>query len=123
MVQTVNELVFDLLLVAAAGIAFTTYMLGVLLNPMFGVAAGIVLLGIGLLTVVPREKWVVAAISGLIGVLLAGVVIPRFVTQFTSVANELSTSLLVSGLILLLTIALLHATTFTQSAPPRTDHN
>lgn len=112
----IDELAFDLLLVVATGIAFATYMLGVLLDPMAGVVVGILLLGAGLFTVVPRVKWVVAGGSGALGVLLAGVVVPRFVTRFTGVADELTLSLLLSGLVILLTVVSLHVTTFTRPA-------
>lgn len=117
MSQPVKELVFDLLLIAATAITFTTYMLGILLDPILGIAVGVILVGVGLLTIVPRERWTIAALSGVFGVLLAGVVVPRFTTQFTEVADELSLSLLLSGIILLLTIALLHITVFRQSIP------
>lgn len=115
MARAVNELVFDLLLVAAAGIAFTTYMLGVLLDPIPGIAAGIVVLSVGLLTVVPRDKLTVAGISGLFALLLAGVVIPRFVSHATTGADELSLSIVLGGVVMLLTVALLHLTTFRRS--------
>lgn len=117
MPQTTNELVFDLLLVTATGIAFTTYMLGVLLDPTAGIAVSLVLVSIGVLTVVPREKRAVAATSGLLGVVIAGVVAPRFVTRFTGVPDELTLSLLLSGVVLLLTVGLLHLTTFSRTAP------
>lgn len=112
MTRALNELIFDLLLVAAAGIAFTTYMLGILLDPIPGIVAGIVLLGVGLLAIVPREKLIVTGISGLFALLLAGVVVPRFVSHASTGADELSLSLALGGVVMLLTVGLLHITTF-----------
>lgn len=117
MSQPINELVFDLLLVAATAIAFTTYMLGIMVDPIPGLTLGVILVGIGLIASVPRQKWTVAALSGVFGVLIAGVIVPRFITQFTGVTDKLSLSLFVTGIILLLTIALLHITAFKRLTP------
>lgn len=111
---TTAELVFDLLLVAAAGLAFAAYMFGVVLDPLPAVVAGLALLGVGLLAV-PREGRAVAAAVGGLAVALAGAVVPRVVVR-SRVADELGVALLAGGLVLLLAVALLHATTFDRPA-------
>lgn len=110
-------LLLDLLVVVATGIAFTTYMLGVLIDPTVSIVVGLLLVGRGVLAVVPRDKRAVAATSGSLGVVTAVVVAPRFVTRFTGVRDELTLSLLLSGVVRLLTVALVHLTTFRQPAP------
>lgn len=110
--RTIREAIFDGLVIAAAGIAFVTYVLGVFLDPGPAIVVGLALVGLGLATVVPREKLAVTAVSGVLAVLLAGVVVPRFVERFTVVSHQLALSLLLSGVILLLTVAILHMTTF-----------
>lgn len=110
--RTINEIIFDGLVFAAAGIAFVTYMLGVFIDPGPAILVGLALVGVGLATVVPREKLAVTAASGVLAVLLAGVVVPRFVETFTVVSNQLTLSLILSGVILLVTVAILHMTTF-----------
>lgn len=110
--RTIREVIFDGLVIAAAGLAFVTYALGVFLNPVPAIAVGLALVGVGLVTVVPREKLAVTAASGVLAVLLAGVVVPRFVETFTVVSHQLALSLLLSGIVLLLTVTILHMTTF-----------
>lgn len=110
--RTLKEVIFDGLVITAAGLAFVTYMLGVFLDPGPAIVVGLALVGIGLATVVPREKLGVTAVSGVLAVLLAGVVVPRAVEAVTVVSGQLTLSLLISGVILLLTVAILHMTTF-----------
>lgn len=114
MSQTYRELGFDALLVIGSGIALSAYMLGIILDPIPAAAVGIILVVLGVLTLVPPEARVPAALLGLLAVGLAGIVVPRVVETIGSVpiANELVVSLLASGLILLLTFALLRLTAF-----------
>lgn len=110
--RTLNEVIFNGLVIAAAGLAFVTYVLGVFLDPGPAIIAGMALVGVGLATVVPREKLAVTGVSGVLAVLLAGVAVPRAVEAVTVVSGQLTLSLLLSGVILVLTVAILHMTTF-----------
>lgn len=114
MVDAYRELGFDVLLVMASGIALAAYMLGVLLDPLPAAAVGLVLVTGGVMTLVPRQARATAAVIGYVAVGLAGIVVPRAVSSFLMfpVTNELTVTLVGSGLVLLLTFALLRLTAF-----------
>lgn len=110
----IRELGFDMLLALASGIALAAYMLGVLLDPVPAAAVGFILVIAGVMTLVPPEARATAAAIGGIAVGLAGIVVPRAVDSFLVIplTNELMASLIGSGLVLLLTFALLRLTAF-----------
>lgn len=114
MVDVYRELGFDILLVAASGIALAAYMLGVLLDPLPAAVIGFILVMGGVMTLVPRQARATATAISCVAVGLAGIVIPRAVTSFLTfpTGNELKVTLFGSGLVLLLTIALLRLTAF-----------
>lgn len=114
MVDVYRELGFDMLLAAASGIALAAYMLGVLLDPLPAAAVSFVLVIGGVMTLVPPQARATAVAIGCVAVGLAGIVVPRAVNSFLSfpVTNELMVALIGSGLILLLTFALLRLTAF-----------
>lgn len=114
MVEIYRELGFDTLLAIASGIALGAYMLGVVLAPLPAAVVGFILVTVGVMTLVPRQARATAAAIGFVAVGLAGIVIPRAVGLFLTFpgGNELMVALLGSGLILLLTFALLRLTAF-----------
>ncbi|WP_317175831.1 hypothetical protein [Halomontanus rarus] len=121
MIERYRELGFDALLAITSGLALAAYMLGVLLDPLPAVVAGFILVGVGIMTLVPRQARVPAAALGFVAVGLAGIVIPRAVDSFieTPATNELMLALIGGGLVLLLTFTLLRLTTFqTQNGNP-----
>lgn len=96
-------------------------MLGVLLDPLPAVVAGLILVGVGVMTLVPLQARVPAAAIGFVAVGLAGIVIPRIIDSFieTPATNELMLALIVSGVVLLLSFTLLRLTAFqTQNGNP-----
>ena len=109
-----RELGFDMLLATASGIALAAYMLGVLLDPWPAAAVGFILVMAGVMTLVPPQARATATAIGCVAVGLAGIVMPRAVDSFLvlPVTNELMATLIGSGLILLLTFALLRLTAF-----------
>lgn len=114
MVEVYRELGFDVLLATASGIALAAYMLGVLLNPLPAAVVGSIFVLGGVVTLVPRQARATATAIGFASVGLAGIVIPRAVDSFLvlPISNELLVSLVGSGLVLLLTFALLRLTVF-----------
>lgn len=114
MVDVYRELGFDMLLALASGVALAAYMLGVLLDPWPAAAVGFILMMGGVVTQVPRQGRATATAIGCVAVGLAGIVMPRAVDSFLvlPVTNELMVTLIGSGLILLLTFALLRITAF-----------
>ncbi|WP_232700851.1 hypothetical protein [Halobacterium wangiae] len=114
MVDAYRELGFDVLLATASGFALTAYMLGVLLDPLPAAAVSFILVIGGVMTLVPPQARATAVAIGCVAVGLAGVVIPRTVNSFlpVPVGNELLITLTGSGLVLLLTFALLRLTVF-----------
>lgn len=113
------EPAFDVLIALATAIAFTAYMLGLLLDPTPAVIIGLALVILGATVLIPREGRMMAGIIGLIAVVVGGAVVPRFMVNFTGIADELPLTVAISGLILLLTFATLRITTFSQ----RTAHS
>lgn len=114
MTETYAELGFDALLAVATGIALAAYMLGVVLDPIPAAAVGLVLVVGGVIALVPPETRAPAAAIGLTAVGVAGIVVPRAVTSIVAVptGNELTITLVGSGLVLLLTFALVRMTAF-----------
>ncbi|MFD1514107.1 hypothetical protein [Halomarina rubra] len=114
--RTSSELVYDLLLVLASGLGVVTYMLAILMSPALGAGASLILVVLGLFTLVPAGKRVPAGMIGITAVALAGIVIPRAVSRVDSavfpLGNEMTTTLLVSGIVLLVTFALVRVTAF-----------
>lgn len=107
-----RELLFDMLVLLATGLAHTAYMLGIGVDPLPTLMIGVSLIGIGVVTVVPRGSRVPAAITGGLGMLLAGAVVPRYAARAVRPGETLWLSLLLAGVVLLLTFALLRLTTF-----------
>lgn len=121
MVEIYRELGFDALLAIISGLVLAAYMLGVLLDPVPAVVAGVILVGVGVLTLVPRQARILAAALGIVAVGLAGIVIPRVIDSFieTPATNELMLALVISGVVLLFTFMLLRLTAFqTQNGNP-----
>lgn len=114
MVDAIRELGFDILLATASGIALASYMLGVLLDPLPAAVVGFILVLGGVVTLVPPQDRATATAIGCVAVGLAGIVMPRAVGSFLvlPVTNELMVTLIGSGLVLLLTFALLRMTAF-----------
>lgn len=114
MVDGIRELGFVVLLATASGIALAAYMLGVLLDPLPAAAVGFLLVTVGVMTLIPRQGRPTAAAIGFVAVGLAGIVMPRAVTSVLifPAADELMVTLTGSGLVLLLTFALLRLTAF-----------
>lgn len=112
--DVIRELGFDMLLALASGIALAAYMLGVLLDPAPAAVVAFILVIAGVMILVPPESRATAAAIGGIAVGLAGIVVPRAVDSFLVIplTNELMVSLIGSGLVLLLTFALLRLTAF-----------
>lgn len=112
--DAIRELGFDMLLALASGIALMAYMLGVLLDPTQAAAVCFLLVIVGVMTLVEPESRATAAVIGCVAVGLAGIVVPRAVDSFLVIplTNELMGTLIGSGLILLLTFALLRLTAF-----------
>lgn len=109
-----RELGFDVLLAIASGMALAAYMFGVILDPIPAAVVSFVLVVVGVMTLVPRQARATAAALGFVAVGLAGIVIPRAVTSVIPfpTSNELTVTLVGSGLVLLFTFALLRLTAF-----------
>jgi hypothetical protein len=123
MAEIYRELGFGTLLAIASGMGLAAYMLGGLLDPIPAAVAGFILVVVGVITLVPRQARATAATLGFVAVGLAGIVIPRAVaSNFTPVtSNELTVSLVGSGLVLLLTFTLLRLTAFHDQRGNRPD--
>ena len=113
-VKMYRELGFDTLLAIASGLALAAYMLGVILDPIPAAVVSFILVVVGVMTLVPRQARATAAALGVVAVGLAGIVIPRAVTSVITLPtrNELTVTLVGSGLVLLFTFALLRLTAF-----------
>lgn len=112
MKRSYAEPAFDGVLVLASLLALAAYMLGVLLDPWPAIGASLALVAVSAWGLVPAPDRVLAAISGSIAVLLAGVAIPRYVASVPGVGDELALVLALSGIVLLLAFAVLRATVF-----------
>jgi hypothetical protein len=113
-VKMYRELGFDTLLAIASGMALAAYMLGVILDPIPAAVVSFILVVVGVMTLVPRQARATAAALGFVAVGLAGTVIPRAVTSVITLPtrNELTVTLVGSGLVLLFTFTLLRLTAF-----------
>lgn len=117
MTEGYYEPIFAVLLLLASGLALTAHTLGVLLDPTPAIAVSGVLVGLGAAFLVPEGKRAIGAIIGLLSVGLAGVVIPRLIGEFTNIGDEMTVTLLLSGLVLLLTFAVLRLVVFEPRSP------
>lgn len=108
------EPAFDVLIAVATGIAGTAYMLGILLDPTPAVILGIALVVLGATVLLPRERRVIAGLIGGITVVLAGVAVPRLIVEFTEIPDELTFTVALSGLVLLLSSTTLRIVTFSR---------
>lgn len=107
-----QELLFDLLVFLAAGLTQTSLLLGIGVDPLPTLALGAALIITGVLTVVPRNARVPAAVTGILGLVVAGWVVPSYAARAVQPEATLRLSLLLAGVILLVTVALLRVTTF-----------
>lgn len=107
-----REALFDALVVLAVGLGQTSFLLGVGVAPPAALVVGLVLVGVGTLTLVPERTRVPAAATGFVGVTLAGGVVPVYAARAVSAGETLPVSLLLAGVVLLLTFAVLRVTTF-----------
>ena len=106
------ELLFDGLLLLVVGLAQASFLLGIGVDPYptLVIAAAIVVSGV--VAIVPPRTRVPAAITGLVGVVLAGAVVPVFAARAVRPGTTLWASLLLAGVVLLLTFTVLRVTTF-----------
>ena len=117
MKNIVREIGFDIVVAVTSGLAMVVYMLGVLLEPLPTVALGGALVFAGTVTFVPRKAWVSSGILGAGAVIIAGILIPRFVVEFTTIHAEISVIIGLSVVILFGTFVLLHLSTFRYREP------
>lgn len=109
-----QEPIFAVILLISSGIALAAYMLGVLLDFGPSIMVSFVLVGIGVAFFVPEGERAISAVLGLLAVGIAGVGLPRIVTEFTPAHDEMGVTLALSGIVLLLTIIALRLTVFRQ---------
>lgn len=114
MIDDVHEPLFAVLLVLAAGLALVTYMLGVLIEPVIAIVLSGVLVVLGATVLIPEDQRMIGAVMGLLAVGLAGVAVPRLVAGVPAIRNEMAVTMALSGLVLLLTIALFRVTVFSR---------
>ena len=107
-----RELLFDGLVLLAVGLAQATFLLGIGGGPYPTLVIGIVLILSGVATIVPPRTRVPAAITGLVGMVLAGAVVPVFAARAVRPGTTIWVALLLAGVVLLLTFAVLHITIF-----------
>lgn len=112
-----RELVFDLLVLFAAAIAHTSIMLGIGVDLLPTLAIGAVLIAVGVVWVVPAESRVPAAVTGLLGMVVAGAVVPIYAARAVRPGSTLPLSLLLAGLVLMVTFGLLRVTAFARIRP------
>lgn len=120
MKRSARELLFGVLIAIAAGLAQASYLLGFGVGPVPTLVIGVTLVGVGVATVVPRRTRVPAAATGLLGILLAGAVVPRYAARAVRAGETLWLSLLLAGIVLLVTFAVLRITTFGPRTPQGT---
>jgi uncharacterized membrane protein HdeD (DUF308 family) len=111
-----HELLFDGLVLLAVGLAQASFLLGIGVEPYPTLVIGTVLVVSGVVTIVPPRTRVPAAITGLTGMVLAGAVVPIFAARAVRPGTTLWAALLLAGVVLLLTVAILRVTTFTPRA-------
>ena len=105
-----RELLFDGLVLLAVGLAQSSFLLGIGVEPYLTLVIGSVLVVSGVVTIVPPRTRVPAAITGLTGMVLAGAVVPIFAVRAVRPGTTLWAALLLAGVVLLLTFAVLHVT-------------
>lgn len=115
-----QELLFDILILLAVGLAQASYVLGIGVDPFPTLVIGVALVSVGVATVVPRHARVPAAATGLLGMLLAGAVVPRYAARAVRPGETLWLSLLLAGIVLLVAFAILRITTFGPRTPRAT---
>ena len=107
-----RELLFDGLVLLTVGLAQAAFLLGIGVGPYPTLVIGTVLIVSGVVTIVPPRTRVPAAVTGLIGMVLAGAVLPVFAARIVRPGTTLWASLVLAGVVLLLTFAVLRVTTF-----------
>ncbi|WP_227357316.1 hypothetical protein [Haladaptatus salinisoli] len=112
MQNTAREIGFDTVIATATGLALVTYMLRLVLDPLLAVALGSVFIVGGTLVFIPKHARALAGMSGLVTLIVAGALIPRFVMGFTTVKNPMATTLGLGVIVLLFTFVIVHITAF-----------
>jgi len=107
-----QEAVFDLVVVLAAGIAHTSIMLGIGVELIPTLLIGIGLIGVGVIMTVPRNARLPAIVTGVLGMVLAGAVVPIYAARAVRSGASLWASLLLAGIVLLATFTLFRVTVF-----------
>lgn len=107
-----RELLFDGLVLLAVGLAQSSVLLGIGVDPYPTLVVGTVLVVSGVATIVPPRTRVPAAVTGLVGMVLAGAVVPIFAARAVRPGTTIPASLLLAGIVLLVTFAILHVTAF-----------
>jgi hypothetical protein len=107
-----KEPIFALILILASGIALSSYMLGVVLDPLPAIVLSGVLVVIGVAVAVPEGDRAIGSIIALLAVGVAGVGVPRLVAESVTPRDEMGMTLALSGIVLLLTIVALRLTVF-----------
>jgi len=105
-----REAGFDTVVVVATGFALVSYMLGLFLDPIPAVGVGVLLVAAGTVAFVPRVAWLPAGVSGLVALLIAGVLIPRYVVEFTTISQKMTVTLGLGALVLLSAFAVVRVT-------------
>jgi len=109
---TLRELGFGVLVVVAAAIPHVSHLFGLDLGQVPALVAGLVLVGLGVLTLVPDDGRAVAALAGAIAVVVAGAAVPIYVVRVAGAGNTLALSTGLAGVALLLAVAVVHVTAF-----------
>lgn len=117
MIKRNAEVAFDALLTLSVGVGVVTHMLGLLVRPVLAVGFGIGLVVLGARLLVPHEEHRIAGFVGTLTVLLAGVAVPRTVASVTWPIDELAATVALSGLLLVVTFAVLRITVFDRARP------
>lgn len=112
MSHPMRELLFDGLVLLAVGLAQSSFLLGIGVELYPTLVIGAVLVVSGVATVVPQRARVPAAVTGLVGMVLAGAVVPIFAARAVRPGTTLWASLTLAGVVLLLTFAVLRITAF-----------
>lgn len=111
-----RELLFGGLVLLTVGLAQSSFLLGIGVEPYPTLIIGTVLIVSGVATIVPPRTQVPAAITGLVGMVLAGAVVPIFAARTLRPGMTLWASLMLAGVVLLLTFTVLRITTFSHRA-------
>lgn len=111
-----HKLLFGGLVLLTVGLAQSSFLLGSGVEPYPTLIIGTVLIVSGVATIVPPRIQVPAAITGLIGMVLAGAVVLIFAARAVRPGMTLWASLIFAGVVLLLTFMVLRITTFSPRA-------